>query len=380
MKEYDPDSYEICMALALELARDGLGKVSPNPPVGAVLISKELQIAKGWHSEFGGPHAEVACINDAKSQGIDTQGATIFVTLEPCGHHGKTPPCAEAIIEAGITRVIYGHNDPHPVTRGKGPDQLLAAGIEVKSGILESECAKLLAPYLCHIRERRPLVTAKWAMTLDGRIASATGDSKWITSDSTRKWTRERRGDHNAILVGIGTVESDDPQLTARTPGVSDPLIIVLDPGGRISADRRLLNDGAPVMLVILEGQSVPSGLPESVEVLSIPGNPVENGKSVIDLKHLLLKLGERNIQSLLVEGGAVTIGHFFDTSCVDRCQVLIAPKVIGGALAPGPIAGKGLDLMTFAIEALDPKWSEFGPDRVLEASLTPIGRGRQSR
>ena len=377
MSPIDSEVYEALMSVAFDLAKRGIGNVAPNPPVGAILVNEDLEVAEGWHAKYGGPHAEAACLAAARSSGIETQGATIIVSLEPCGHEGKTPPCSQAIIDAGIRRVIYSHPDPHPVTRGRGIQQLTEAGIEVVGGVLESEGARLLAPYLCHVQRGRPLVTVKWAMTLDGRIASATGDSKWITSEETRRWTRERRGHHGAILVGIGTVESDDPQLTSRTEGMKDPLRVVIDPAGRISADRQLLHDGGDVLLVLQEGQSAPDYLSERVEILMVPANRQSGGKSQIDLDDLLRKLGDRGIQSLLVEGGAVTIGHFFDAGKVDRCEVLIAPKVIGGAEAPGPIAGRGLDMMTLAIEALDPRWTDLGPDRLLEASLSLAGRGR---
>ncbi len=377
MISVDPQDPEALMAVAFDLARKGMGRVAPNPPVGAILVTEDFKIAEGWHGDFGSSHAEVECLAAAKAAGIDTRDATMVVTLEPCGHEGKTPPCAQAIIEAGISKVIYSHSDPHPVTRGKGIEQLEKAGVEVVGGVLESEGAKLLAPYLCHVQRGRPLVTVKWAMTLDGRIASATGDSKWITSDETRRWTRVRRGHHGAILVGIGTVETDDPQLTSRTEGMKDPLRIIIDPKGRISADRRLLHDGGDVLLVTLEDSSVPDHLPDSVEVFPVPANPKVDSRSKIDIDALLKKLASRGIQSLLVEGGAVTIGSFFDAGKVDRCEVLIAPKVIGGADAPGPVGGRGLDLMTLAIEALDARWTELGPDRLLEASLSQAGRGR---
>ncbi|OUU25702.1 MAG: riboflavin biosynthesis protein RibD, partial [Planctomycetia bacterium TMED53] len=194
----DPQDPEVLMRVAFELARRGLGRVAPNPPVGALLVTKDLKVAEGWHAEYGGPHAEAACLAAARAAGIDTRGATMVVTLEPCGHQGKTPPCSQAIIDAGISTLIYSHPDPHPVTRGKGLQQLEDAGIEVIGGVLQADGARLLAPYLCHVQRGRPLVTVKWAMTLDGRIASATGDSKWITSDETRRWTRERRGHHSA--------------------------------------------------------------------------------------------------------------------------------------------------------------------------------------
>ena len=376
----DAEIHEPLMSAAFELARRGIGRVAPNPPVGAILINDELQVAEGWHAQYGGPHAEAACLAAARSAGIETRGSTMIVTLEPCGHEGKTPPCSQAIIDAGVGRVIYSHPDPHPVTRGRGLQQLEAAGVEVIGGVLEAEGARLLAPYLCHTQRGRPLVTAKWAMTLDGRIASATGDSKWITSEETRRWTRERRGHHGAILVGIGTVEADDPQLTSRTEGMKDPLRVVIDPGARISADRQLLHDGGAVLLVVQEGKSVPDFLPEKVEVIEVPAHRKSGSASQIDIDDLLRKLGDRGIQSLLVEGGAVTIGHFFDAGKVDRCEVLIAPKVIGGAKAPGPVAGRGLEMMTLAIEALDPRWTDLGPDRLLEASLSLAGRGRYNR
>ena len=365
------------MSRAIELAQRGRGRVAPNPPVGAVLVAKtkEDEQAEGWHQFHGGNHAEVNCLAAAAEAGIDGEGADLYVTLEPCAHHGKTPPCVDAIIAAGIARVIVSSDDPHPLTAGIGYKKLQDAGIEVIRDFLGDEGKWLIAPYLCHVRSGRPLVTAKWAMTGDGRIACVDGDSHWITSEATREATRAARSEVDAILVGVGTVVSDDPQLTSRTDGRPDPLRVIIDPNCRTPQSARLLTDSNPVLIYCSE-KSDRSAAAEQLRQSGAEVVPLCSDENGISLVGLLEDLGQRDVQDLLVEGGAETHGRFLEADLIDRVQILIAPKIVGGKEAPGPIGGTGISKMELAREILETRWRELGPDRLLEGAISPAGRG----
>ena len=371
------------MKRALSLARRGIGHVSPNPPVGAVAVSsrpdgEERELAVGWHQRFGHDHAERNLINKARSEEIDLRGSTLFVTLEPCAHHGKTPPCSEAVIEAGFARVIISAADPNPVTSGKGLEALVGAGVEVLSGCCDEEGRELIAPYLCRTLTGRPLVTAKWAMTADGLIATATGDGRWISSQETRERTRLERGERDAILVGRGTIVADDPLLTCRSEDRPEPLRVVLDSKLSIDGTHRIVESvaGGGSPLLVATAEDAPRDAQQrlvdaGVEVVRFP----LDGKRVA-LGPLLDELGERGICDLLVEGGAQVLGSFFDGAHVDRVQVVIAAIVSGGEGAPSPVAGAGVEKMAQAHRLLRPKWETVGDDRILSGALTERGLG----
>lgn len=365
------------MQRALEVARRGLGRVAPNPPVGAVLVCADGS-AEGWHQAYGEAHAEVICLEMARRAGIDSAGADLYVTLEPCGHQGKTPPCVDSIIAAGIGRVIVAVDDPNPVTSGVGYQKLDAAGIDVVRDFMAKEGRYLAAPYLCRIRNGRPLVTSKWAMTADGKIACVGGDSRWITSALTRAATREARGQIDAILVGVETVISDDPQLTCRVDDQSDPVRVVIDPNCRTPLQASLLKQPGGALIYCqqeqLEGE--PASALRSAGA-QLTGLPLDENR--MPLKLLLEDLAGRGIQHLLVEGGSETHGRFIDAGMLDRVQILIAPKLVGGREAPGPTGGDGISKMQQAIELQQPQWRESGDDRVLEAAITAEGLGEVS-
>ncbi len=362
------------MQKALEVARRGLGHVAPNPPVGAVLVQGE-SIVEGWHRRFGDHHAEVNCIEAARSSSVETAGADLYITLEPCSHHGKTPPCVETIIAAGIGRVIISTDDPNPVTSGIGYQKLADAGIEVVRDFVGEEGRYLVAPYLVHLQHGRPLVACKWAMTADGKIACSGGDSSWVTSEETREMTRRCRGHVDAILVGIQTVVADDPLLTCRHEDHADPLRVVIDPGCRIPLDARLLNS-SPATVIYCRSESIDSEAARQLAKTSaeLVGLPTQG--DIISIDSLLSDLGNRGVQNLLVEGGAETHGHFLDAGRVDRVQVLIAPKLVGGRQAPGPTGGEGIRQMQSALDLSAVRWIESGPDRILEGAVTPEGNG----
>ena len=341
------DNPESVMRRAIQLAQRGIGTVEPNPPVGAVIVDDQWNlISEGWHQQFGGPHAEVHALAAA---GDRARGATLFCTLEPCSHLGKTPPCAPALIAAGIRRVVIGTGDPAPHVNGRGIAQLRAAGIAVEVGVCEVEARRLIAPFRRLMLEGRPWVNAKWAMSLDGRIATRSGDSKWITNDLARAKAHELRGLCDAILVGVGTVLEDDPLLTARPPGPRIATRVVLDSQARTPLTSRVVKTARETPVLIVTGQSANGGRIEAlqatgVEVLSLAG---EGQAATRPSLHLLLReLGCRQMTRVLIEGGAGLLGAAFDGGFVDECHVFIAPCIIGGQAALSPIGGSGVEQM----------------------------------
>jgi diaminohydroxyphosphoribosylaminopyrimidine deaminase/5-amino-6-(5-phosphoribosylamino)uracil reductase len=306
------------MLRALELAERGRGHVEPNPLVGAVVVREEQIVGEGWHAKYGQAHAEV---NALAAAGEAARGATLYVTLEPCCHHGKTPPCTEAVLRAGVARVVAALVDPFPEVAGKGAAGLRAAGLSVDIGWCETEARRINAPYLKLLTTGLPYVIAKWAMTLDGKIATRTNDSKWITSAASRRRVHELRGRMDAIVVGIGTVLADDPLLTARPPGPRTATRIVLDTHGRLPLDCRLAQSAGEAPLLVATATTTQAG-----EMLALP---VESGR--VSVPALLLELGRRRMTNVLVEGGAAVLGSFFDGGAVDEVCVFVAPIVIGG-------------------------------------------------
>lgn len=338
---------------ALRHAARGRGAVEPNPMVGAVIVRDGRVVGRGWHQKFGGPHAEIIALADA---GDMAQGATLYVTLEPCCHHGKTPPCTKAIINAGIAKVVVAMVDPFEKVAGKGIVQLRTAGIHVAVGICESELLALNRPYLTLLRRGRPYVHAKWAMTLDGKIATATGESQWISGDESRQRVHELRGRMDAIITGAGTVRRDDPLLTARPPGPRMPTRIVLSRRAELPADCKLLQTvaDAPLILATTSAGSLPG-----VEILPIApdvhGFPSPSA--------LLLELGRRGFTNILIEAGPTLTGAFLDCRLVDEVHVFVAPKILGGAGAPSPVAGVGIGKIADALTLSIREWHSVGAD-----------------
>lgn len=329
---------ESWMARALTLAERGRGHVEPNPLVGAVVVRAGLVVGEGWHQRYGGPHAEVHALQAA---GTAAQGATLYVTLEPCCHHGKTPPCTDAVLRAGITRVVAAMPDPFPQVSGRGLELLRAAGVAVEVGLGEAAACQLNAPYLTLLRHNRPYVHLKWAMTLDGKIATHSGDSKWISNETSRRRVHELRGRVDAVLVGVGTVLADDPLLTARPPGPRRATRIVLDSRGRTPLTAQLLRTAGDAPVLIAAALPRPE---VGVEVLPLPG---DGGVSV---PALLAELGRRRMTNLLVEGGATVLGSFLDAGLVDEVHVFVAPVLAGGRNALSPVGGRGVDRIADAL------------------------------
>ncbi|MGD0516310.1 MAG: bifunctional diaminohydroxyphosphoribosylaminopyrimidine deaminase/5-amino-6-(5-phosphoribosylamino)uracil reductase RibD [Thermoguttaceae bacterium] len=345
---------------ALELAANGQGYVEPNPMVGCVIARGAEIIGEGWHRRFGGPHAEVEALRLA---GPRAAGATLYVTLEPCSHYGKTPPCTKAVLASGIRRAVVAMKDPFPQVAGCGLAELQAAGVEVEVGVLEFEARRLNAPYLKLLESGRPWIIAKWAMSLDGKIATAGGESRWISNEKSRELVHKLRGRMDAIIVGRETALSDDPLLTARPPGPRTALRVVLDSQALLSPDSQLVRTAAEVPVLVAAGSEASASNCRRLgdagcEVFECPG------KTHIGRLHSLLEeLGRRRMTNVLVEGGGRVLGSFFDARQIDEVHAFIAPKIIGGSQARVPFAGGGIARMSEALCIDVPEIEQIGDD-----------------
>jgi diaminohydroxyphosphoribosylaminopyrimidine deaminase/5-amino-6-(5-phosphoribosylamino)uracil reductase len=344
------------MRRALELAARGRGAVEPNPMVGAVVVRDGAVVGEGWHQKYGGPHAEVFALDAA---GEAARGATLYVSLEPCCHHGKTPPCTDAVIRAGVARVVAAMRDPFPRVAGQGEAILRGAGIAVEVGVCEEEARSLNAPYLKLLGNGRPWVIAKWAMTLDGKIATRTGDSKWISNKASRHLVHELRGRVDAIVVGIGTALADDPLLTARPPGSRVALRVVMDRTARLPLTSQLVRTAreAPTLIVCDERLSPP----QRREALCQAGCAVLAGECTVG--GLLDELGRRRLTNVLVEGGSGVLGAFLDAGEIDEVCAFVAPRLAGGAAAKTPIGGTGAETIGQALTLRDQRVEVIGGD-----------------
>jgi len=330
---------QACMRRAIDLAVRGLGRVEPNPMVGAVIVRGGRVIGEGWHRRFGGPHAEVEALRACRGTAA---GATCYVTLEPCCHFGKTPPCTDALIEAGIRRVVAAVRDPFPRVSGGGFRQLRAAGIRVDVGLLRDEAAWLNAPFFKLQQAGRPWVILKWAQSLDGKIATRTGDSKWITSAASRRAAHEIRGRVDAIVVGVNTVIADDPELSCRLVRAKRRAVrVVLDTHARTPLTSKLARTARRTPTLIVTGDAKSARARRlsraGCDILELP---IRNGRPRLD--RLLDALGRRLMTNVMVEGGGGVLGAFVDEGLADEADVFLAPRLIGGRAAVGPLAGTG--------------------------------------
>ncbi|RJR38646.1 MAG: bifunctional diaminohydroxyphosphoribosylaminopyrimidine deaminase/5-amino-6-(5-phosphoribosylamino)uracil reductase RibD [Deltaproteobacteria bacterium] len=369
------------MKLALSLAAKGAGRVSPNPMVGAVVVKEDRIIGRGYHRAYGKPHAEVEAL---KKAGAAAQGADLYVTLEPCNHQGKTPPCTQAVLNAGIRRVVMATRDPNPRVNGGGAEFLQAQGVQVEIGLLADEARRLNEAWFKWVETGLPFVVAKAACSLDGKIATAGGESQWLTGEQARAFGHHLRHQLDAILVGVGTVLADDPQLTTRLPSPKtenrkpktenhprDPVRIVLDSRLRLPLSARLLHldSTAPTWIActpVAPRDKIQDLQELGAEVLMLPSEP----GGLVALKPLLAELGSRRVQSLLVEGGAETLGSFFDQRLVDKFYFFYAPKILGGKTAPGMLAGAGAKHLGNALQAKDLQVNKLGPDLLVTGYL----------
>ena len=349
------------MSIALKLARKGCKKVSPNPMAGAVIVKEGRIIGQGSHLYFGGPHAER---NALASLTESPRGATLYVTLEPCCHHGKTPPCTDAIIESGIRRVVIGTRDPNPMVSGKGTKILITNGIEVTEGILEEECRELNHVFFHYIKTGRPLVIMKYAMTLDGKIATKTGASKWITGESARKEVQHMRHQYMGIMAGIGTVLADDPMLNVRVEGWKSPVRIVCDSKLRIPPGSQIVKSAEKYRTIVAYAEQ--KNAEEKIKILHTMGVETiycPDEKNQIDLKKLMADLGNRGIDSILLEGGGTLNDSALRAGIVKEVQAFVAPKLFGGVAGKTPVEGIGVELPSEAVELKYTDICQIGED-----------------
>lgn len=356
------------MQKALELASKGLGFVNPNPLVGAVIVKNGELISEGYHELYGGPHAEVNAIRNTKE---DLEGATIYLNLEPCSHHGNTPPCSLALIQNKFNRVVIAMTDPNPLVAGKGIEMLRKNGIEVVTGILEDKARLLNEVFIKYITSGEPFVAMKTAMSLDGKIATSNGDSKWISNEDSRKFVHQLRNNYAAIMVGVETVIKDDPSLTCRIPGrkTKNPCRIIVDTHLRIPSRAKVLNQDNTRTIIATGPDPDISKLKElksnGTELIS---TGLKNNR--VNLGELHKKLGESNIDSILIEGGGTLNFSALQEGIVDKTYSFIAPKFIGGKDAITSVEGNGIDKIAEAFEIRDLSLRQFGSDILISGYL----------
>jgi diaminohydroxyphosphoribosylaminopyrimidine deaminase/5-amino-6-(5-phosphoribosylamino)uracil reductase len=337
------------MERALALAAKGLGLAAPNPMVGALVVAGDRVVGEGWHEGPGRPHAEVVALREA---GDRARGATLYATLEPCSHQGRTPPCAPAVAGTGVARVVIATRDPNPVVDGRGVRVLQDAGVEVAEGVLEEPAKGLIQGFAKHVTTGLPFVTLKMAASLDGKVAARDGTSKWITGPEARADVHRLRAASGAVVVGAGTVLADDPSLTVRLDGFRGrpPMRMVVDAGGRVPSTASLFDDGAPTLVATVPGvddevrREWESAGAEVLTVDAAAGGPG------VSLPHLIELLGKRDVQNVLIEGGPTLAWSAVEAGVVDRLVLYLAPKVVGGSDAPGILGGRGVETMGDAL------------------------------
>lgn len=356
------------MRRALELALRGEGAVNPNPLVGAVIVRNGRIIGAGWHERWGGLHAERNALARCSEPAA---GATMYVTLEPCCHHGKTPPCTEALISAGIKRVVVGMPDPNPLVAGKGIAQLREAGIEVECGVLEEELRYQNRIFIKYITTRLPWVVMKAAMTLDGKIATSTGDSRWVTGPEARKRVHEMRHSLMAILVGIGTVEADDPMLNCRLEGEHrQPIRLVADSTARIALDTQLVRTALEQRTIVAHTARAEQSRLDALHKAGVETWCCAEEEGHLSMRDLMQKIGATGIDSLLVEGGGQLNSSLLRSGFVDEAAFFVAPKLVGGADAKSPIEGRGVERMAEAVELEGLEVEHFGADLLIHGLI----------
>jgi diaminohydroxyphosphoribosylaminopyrimidine deaminase/5-amino-6-(5-phosphoribosylamino)uracil reductase len=359
------------MRRALAEAAKARGRTQPNPMVGCVIVRGDEIVAVGHHARAGKPHAEQVALRRAGPRARD---ADVYVTLEPCNHHGRTGPCAEALIAAGVSRVFVGMRDPNSLVNGRGIRRLRQAGIATEVGLLAGECARLNEAYAKYIVARRPFVVAKIAQSLDGRIATRTGASQWITGERSRRLGHRLRNELDAILVGRGTIAADDPQLTCRLPRGRDPIRILLDSQARTPTSARVVqlarSSRAPTWIVV--GPRAPKARRAALERAGVETIACKLVRGGVDIDDLLDKLGERQVMSLLVEGGPSVLGSFVDAGAVDKLHAFVAPILIGGVGARPSVGARGVAELTDALRLEDLEVEKVGADLLLTGYPRP--------
>ena len=361
------DRQEKFMKAALGFARKGLGKTSPNPAVGAVIVRRDQIIAAGFHRKAGAPHAEVEALN--RLQGKARRGDTLYVTLEPCNHYGRTPPCTQTILEKGVRKIVAGMKDPNPRVKGGGGECLSRQGVEVVTGVLEEECRRLNEWFVTYVTEGRPFVIAKTAMTLDGWTATSTGHSRWVTNERSREWVHRLRNQVDGILVGVGTVMADDPLLNTRLRKGRgrDPVRIIVDTNLRTPVNARVLGHAKGSETLIAVSEDVPIRRLKRFERTGVSFLICPRKEGRIDLRALMDMLGKRSITSLLLEGGATLMGAMIRERLVDKFCIFKAPKILGASDGRPMALGQGPSRMDQSIPLKDIRVRRFGGDLLIE-------------
>jgi diaminohydroxyphosphoribosylaminopyrimidine deaminase/5-amino-6-(5-phosphoribosylamino)uracil reductase len=366
------------MRRALELAARARGRTSPNPMVGAVLVKDGQLIGEGFHAYAGSDHAEVAALRDA---GSAAAGATLYVSLEPCCHYGRTPPCVEQILQAGIRRVVAACEDSNPAASGKGIAALRAAGLSVDVGVLADEAERLNEAFFTHVRTGRPFVTLKVAASLDGKIATRTGESRWITGESARRRVHQLRNEMDAVLVGIGTVLRDDPLLTTRLAIADqrDPVRVIVDNLARLPLRAKVVNRASTAPTILAVSQMAPRTKLEALEREGVQVIVVESSPRRVSLERLMEALGKRGILSVMIEGGAEINASALREGIVDKVLVFLAPTLIGGKSTPTAVGGDGIESLTQAVRLRDVRLERFDGDILVEGYIQKAAGERGS-
>jgi len=354
------------MSMAIELAKKGTGFTNPNPIVGAVIIKDNEVIASGYHEYYGGLHAERNAIENAKTSLI---GAAIYVTLEPCAHHGKTPPCCDAIIESGISKVVIGSYDPNILVAKKGINKLKANQIEVVEGVLKEECNKLNEVFFHYITTKLPYVVMKYAMTRDGKIATKIGESRWISNELSRDKVHLDRHKYSAIMVGLNTVLKDDPMLNCNVEGLSNPIRIICDTNLKIPLTSKIVQTAKNIKTIVATVSS-DEKLIEQLKEYNVQILQVKSKNNLLDLEDLMIKLGQLEIDSILLEGGAMLNYSMLEAGLVNKVQTYISAKIFGGVDAKSAITGEGVAKVSDAIKLSKPEVSLFDDDILLESEV----------
>jgi len=361
------------LARTIELAEFGLGRVHPNPMVGALIVRDEKVLGEGWHDECGGPHAEVNAIADAGGPGTDLAGATLYVSMEPCCHHGKTPPCTDAVIAAGITRVVVASDDPSAKAAGRGLGILRDEGIEVDvaDGEVAARARLVNQAFRKHARTGRPWILFKSAMTLDGKVATRTGDSRWISDESSRARAHRWRASVDAVAVGIGTAIADDPQLTARVDGVHhQPRHVVFDATARLPLESKLVVAAPDAPLIVVVSRAAGRSAVEALEMAGADVVVATGANEPARVRSALDQLGAREITSILLEGGPHLAGAFLDAGEIDEVRLFLAPLLLGGRAARDPLEGEGVERISEALRALTLDCERVADDLLISARL----------
>lgn len=353
------------MNMALELALKGKCSTSPNPMVGAVIVKDGIIIGKGYHEKCGGNHAEINAIESATES---VEGSTIYVTLEPCSHHGKTPPCADRIIKEKFAKVVIASLDPNPLVAGRGVKKLLDAGIVVETGLLDEESRTINEVFMKYIIEKEPFVLMKGAMSLDGKIATCTGESKWISGEKSREEVQELRRFMTGIMVGIGTVLADDPELTCRIPGAKSPIRIIVDSNLRIPMESKVLKNQKQAKTIIASlKEKADSEKINKLKEIGIEVLLLESKSGKVDLRELMKELGKREIDSILLEGGGTLNFSAIEAGIVDKVIMYVAPIIIGGDDSKTPVGGQGFIQLKDALKLKEISVSKIGEDIKIE-------------